>query len=338
MSDVLVVESHTHPVRTETFAAAAGDLAVDVLTLERGSVGADVEPEIVDALDEHAALYFRTGRITRRLLDAHPPLSFVVTHGSGTDHIDVEAATDHGVAVVHTPEGPGPAVVEHTLGLMIATLRELPSRIDATARGEWSSAQGTVPELGELTVGVVGLGTIGLGVARALRPLGPDVLGADPYVTGHRESPLYPRYDRETVEDAGVTLVTLSALFDRADLVSVHVPLTAHTREMIGAPEFSTLDDGFFVNVARGDVVDEAALVDAADQLGGVALDVLSTEPPDYDDPLLSHPNVLVTPHVAASTGGYLERSATSAGEKLRTLFDGGRVDTVVNPAALGNG
>jgi D-3-phosphoglycerate dehydrogenase len=335
MSDVLVVESQTHPVRTETFAAAADTLDVDVLTLERGSVGADVESEILDALDEHAALYFRTGRVTRHLLEAHPPLSFVVTHGSGTDHIDIEAATDHGVTVVHTPEGPGPAVVEHTLGLMIATLRGLPSRIDATARGEWSTAQGTVPELREQTVGILGLGTIGLGVTRALRPLGVDVLGYDPYVTGDRESSLYPRYDRGAVEETGVTLVTLPALFDRADLVSVHVPLTEHTAGMVGEHELSTLDDGYLVNLARGEVVDEPALVDAADHLGGVALDVLSTEPPDPDNPLLSHPNVLVTPHVAASTDGYLERSATSAGEKLRTLFDGGRVDTIVNPAAL---
>ncbi len=335
MSDVLVVESHTHPVRTDTFAAASGHLDFDVLTLERGAVGADVESDIVDALDDHAALYFRTGRVTRRLLEAHPPLSFLVTHGSGTDHIDVDAATDHGVAVVHTPEGPGPAVVEHTLGLMIAMLRDLPSRIEATSRGEWSSAQGTVPELGEQTVGVVGLGTIGLGVARALAPLGADVVGFDPYVTGDRESALYPRYDRETVEENGVTLLSLSELLERAHLVSVHVPLTEATRGMIGKSELSALDDGYLVNVARGEVVDESALLDAADQLGGVAVDVLSTEPPDSGDPLLSHPNVLVTPHVAASTDGYLERSATSAGEKLRTLFDGGSVDTVVNPAAL---
>ena len=335
MSDILVVESQTHPVRTEIVNAAVGGLEIDVLTLERGSVGADVEPEIIDALDDHAALYFRTGRVSHRLLDAHPRLSFVITHGSGTDHVDVEAATAHGVAVVHTPEGPGPAVVEHTLGLMIALLREFPSRINATSRGEWSNAQGTVPELGELTVGIVGLGTIGLGVARALGPLGVEVIGFDPYVTGERESPRYPRYDRATVEDAGVTLVGLSRLFERVDLVSVHVPLTEHTREMIGEAELATLDDGYLVNVARGDVIDESALVDAADHLGGVALDVLSTEPPDPDDPLLSHPNILVTPHVAASTDGYLKRSATSAGETLRTLFDGGRVDTIVNPAAL---
>lgn len=335
MADVLVVESETHPVRTETFATALGDHRIDVLTTERGGVGTNLDDRLAEALEDHAALYFRTGRVSRRLFAEHPALQFIVTHGSGTDHVDVDAATEYGVGVVHTPEGPGPAVVEHTIGLIIALLREFPSRMSATAAGEWSTAQGTVPELGELTVGVVGLGTIGFGVAETLRSLGVTTIGFDPYVTGELDSSLYPRYDRATVEEAGVELVGTPALYERADLVTVHVPLTDHTRGMIGARELSRLEGGYLVNVARGDVIDESALIEAADRLSGVALDVLSQEPPDPNHPLLSRSDVLVTPHVAASTDGYLERSAERAGQKLRILFDGGTVDTLVNPAVF---
>lgn len=333
MPRVLVAYTDEHPVDIVRFRER---IEAEVDTVEMPVENNDAQADVViAALDGHDGLFVRSGHLPARVFDAAPALRMVALHGSGYDHVDLAAATEHGVIVTHNPEGPGPAVVEHTIGFMISLLRDLPRRFEQTAEGDWSAAREMLPELGRQTVGVIGLGTIGFPVAEALLDaFGAEVIGYDPYLTGERESPIWPRFSREQVETAGVELVGIDALFNRASIITIHTPLTSDTDGLVGRDLLERLDGGYVINVARGGVVDEPALAAALDE-GDViraGLDVLTSEPPPADHPLLGRPDVYVTPHVASVTDGYLERAAEVGARKLTTGLTGGRPDYVVNP------
>lgn len=334
MPDVLVVTSSSHPIEVETFAEALGDgYAISELELPPGTLHVRADDELSEALRGKEAIFLRTGEMTRTVIDAADDLRVIAVHGSGYDHVDLDAATGNGVVVTHNPEGPGPAVVEHVVSLMVVLLREFPERFERTAGGEWS--RDPVLELGGRTVGVVGLGFIGSRVARIVsEAFGADVIGHDPYVSGELESGIWPRVDRGEIEAAGVELVGKDELFERSDLVTLHTPLTDRTERMVGEAELDALSGGYLINTSRGDVVDEGALYEAVDAGGleKVGLDVMDQEPADPDNPLLSHPDVYVTPHIASATDGYPPRAARAAAEKIETVLAGGRPDTVANP------
>ncbi|WP_174811861.1 NAD(P)-dependent oxidoreductase [Salinadaptatus halalkaliphilus] len=339
MRSVVITTSRSRPVRADVLESElADDWRVETHEVDAAGLENASPAELAAAVDGHDALVLRPGTVTRDVFERAPSLRALAVYGSGYDRVDLAAATDHDVVVTHSPGAPGPAVVEYTLAAMTALLRDFLGIHERTTGGEWQAAKSMGRELGRTTVGVVGLGTIGLDVARKVDAFGADVLGYDPYVTGDRsDSAIYPRTDRATVEAAGVDLVEFDALLERADVVSLHAPLTDVTRGMIGADELAALSGDYLLNVARGGIVDEDALADAVaeDRLGGVVLDVLEAEPPTADDPLLTSPEVLVTPHVAGVTDGYLERGARLAAEKIETILDGGRPDTVVNPAVF---
>lgn len=335
MPDVLVVESSSHPIETETFRDALGsEYAVSNLELPPGSLHVRADDELTAALDGVDAVFTRAGALTESVLDATTHLQVIAVHGSGYDHIDVDAATANDIVVTHNPEGPGPAVVEHTIAQMILLLREFPARFAQTAEGEWS--RDPVRELSEQTVGVVGLGYIGSRVAEiASETFGADVIGYDPYVDGTRDSDIWPRVDRQEVEAAGVELVDEDDLFSRADVVTLHTPLTDRTADLVSDGELAALEGGYLVNTARGGVVDEDALLTAVESgtIAGAALDVLNEEPPEATDPLLDHPRIHVTPHIASATAAYPRRAAEAAAEKIQMVLSGERPATVVNPA-----
>jgi D-3-phosphoglycerate dehydrogenase len=335
--DVLAVTSSSHPIEVDTFADALGpDHSVSELQLPPGTLHVRADDELISALEGKSAVFLRTGETTDRVIEGSD-LDIVAVHGSGYDHVDLDAATRAGVVVTHNPEGPGPAVVEHTLAMLVTLLREFPDRFERAAGGEWSREP--VLELGERTVGVVGLGYVGSRVARTVSGLGADVLGYDPYVTGDLETGRWPRVTQGAMETAGVEFVARDALFERSDLVTLHAPLTDRTRGMVGPAELDALAGGYLVNTARGGLVDEDALVAALDgPLAGAALDVLREEPPPEDHPLLGHPDAYVTPHIASATDGYPPRAARAGAEKIRTVLGGGRPDTVVNPEVFGGG
>lgn len=334
MTRVLVAFTAAHPVDVDRFRERF-DGATDTLEMPVEDHEAQADA-LAAALDGHQGLFVRSGYLPARVFETAPALRGVALHGSGYDHVDLDAATSHGVAVTHNPDAPGPAVVEHAIALMITLLRDLPRRFDRTAAGDWRGAREIVPELGRRTVGVLGLGTIGFPLATALiETFGADVLGFDPYVTGDGESPIWPRHDRSTVEGAGIDLVALDALFDRASVVTVHTPLTAETADLIDGGLLERLDGGYLLNLARGGVVDEAALERALDR-GDVVragLDVMATEPPPADHPLLGRSDVFVTPHIAGVTDGYLVRAAAVGADKLMTALAGGTPDHLVNVA-----
>jgi D-3-phosphoglycerate dehydrogenase len=335
MARVTVAHSDHLPVavdRLRETLAAEHDLTP--VEIPDGRLGTPPTTELRDAVADSAALVIRPTGPSADLL-ATPGLRIVAIHGSGYDHVDVAAATENGVVVTHSPEAVAPAVVEQTLGTMVALLRDWPSVPNRTAAGEWGRAVGS--EVGERTVGVVGLGTIGFRVARAVRAaFGADVVGHDPHVSDPGDHPIYPRHGRETVEAAGVELVGSDELFDRADLVTLHVPLTDDTRGMVDREALARLD-GHLVNTARGPVVDEAALRAALDAgvVAGGAPHVRAHEPPEADDPLAGRDDVFPTPHVAGKTDGYCRRAAERAGEKVNARLAGERPPFVVNPGVF---
>ncbi|HEY7599176.1 MAG TPA: phosphoglycerate dehydrogenase [Candidatus Limnocylindrales bacterium] len=249
--------------------------------------------ELLARLPEFDALLVRSQvKVDAEALAAGSRLLVVGRAGVGVDNIDLDAATRAGITVVNAPTANTIAAAEHTLALLYALARRVPAADASVRRGEWKRAQFMGQELRGRTLGIVGLGRIGMAIADRARAMEMELLGSDPYLT------------EEMAAVHGVRLVALEQLLREADAITLHVPLTRATRGMIGAPELALMKPGAFViNVARGGVVDEAALADAlaAGRLGGAAIDVYEHEPPT-DSPLLGAPHTVLTPHLGAST------------------------------------
>lgn len=334
MTDIAIIDSDKRQIDIETFREHLDDeLSVDRIALSHGNIDAPIDPSY--DLSSYRALYVRVGEVTAEVLDRTENLEIVSTCGSGYDHIDIEAATERKVLVTHTPEAPAPGAIEHTFGFIFTLLNKFPEMFERTAGGGWAEGQTVVQELTDRTIGVIGLGTIGSQVAKiAQNSFDADVIAYDPYVDGTKESAIYPREDRAEIEAAGITLVNRMELFESASLVTLHVPLTPDTEKMVGADEIDALNDGYLLNLSRGGVVDEAALVDAMsnDVLRGVALDVMETEPPNPSHPLLEMPNVYITPHIAGGKEGYTRRSAEINAKRIETALSGAVSEKIVNP------
>lgn len=323
-------------MRLDLISAELEDCEIRDLEVPAGGLQRDVEAELIDALEGCQGLVVRPGLVTERVITESEDLEIISVLNSGYDHIDIEAATERGIVVTHSPDNPGPSVAEHTVGLMLSMLRSIPSADRRTSESEWARARETERlELQSCTVGVVGLGVIGFDVARTVRrAFGSDVLASDPYVSGERNSAIYPRIDPAQVSDEGIELTDTDTLFERSDLVTVHAPLTEETREFVGREKFEKLAGGYFINTARGEVIDEAALIGAVEDelLAGVALDVMTNEPPASDNPLLHSDLVTVTPHVAGLSNRLHERGVEKLGQRIRTVLAGDRTPYTVNP------
>jgi D-3-phosphoglycerate dehydrogenase len=336
MAEIVVLDSDSRRIDLETFRSNLGGFSADRIALGRGNIDATIDCDI--DLSSYRGIYVRVGEITEDVFGRTDSLEIVSTCGSGYDHVDVNTATEHGVIVTHTPEAPAPGAVEHTFGFIFTLLSEFPSMFDQTAEGGWTEGQVTVSELYDRTLGIVGLGTIGSKVARIAHNIfNAEVIAYDPYVDGTKQSAIYPRTDREEMEASGVRLVDRETLFESASIVTMHVPLTPETEKMVSTSELEALEGGYLINLSRGGVVDEDALIDATqrDLLSGVALDVMTSEPPDPSHPLLGASNVYITPHIAGGKEGYTTRSARINGERMRTTLQDGVPDNVVNPAVL---
>lgn len=313
------------------------EFEIVALEVPAGGLDVDVPERLGEALEGCEACLLGPGQFFREVFEAADDLRVITLTGSGVDHIDLNAATDAGVVVANSPGGPAPSVAEHTFGMTFALLRDVIENSQGVADGRWDEVRSPVTELRGRTMGVVGLGTIGLDVARvAANSFGVRVVGYDPYLSDDRSHPVFPRHDRETVENARVELLNeRSALFERSDIVSVHTPLNEGTEEFIGEEELAALGNGYFVNTSRGGVVDEAALYDALvdGNLSGAALDVFDCEPPSPEDPLLDAPNVVFSPHVAGVSDRTQRRGLEIAAESIRAVLSGERPETVVNQA-----
>jgi D-3-phosphoglycerate dehydrogenase / 2-oxoglutarate reductase len=231
-------------------------------------------------------------QVDAAVIAAGANLRVVARAGVGLDNIDVDAARAAGLIVLNAPDGNTIAAAEHTLALLLAVARRIPAADASVRAGEWQRARFAGVELRGKTLGIIGLGRIGLAVADRARAFGMRIVGQDPYVSA------------AVCAERGIEAMELGPLLDRADVVTVHVPLTDETAGLLDAAAIRRLKPGTIVlNVARGGIVDEAALAEALrdGRLGGAGIDVYGHEPPT-DSPLLAAPNTVLTPHIAAST------------------------------------
>ena len=262
-------------------------------------------------------------RLTADLIARATNLRVIGRAGIGVDNVDVAAATKRGIVVANAPQSNIVAAAEHTMALMLALARHVPQAHRSLTEGRWERSRFGGTELYEKTLGVLGFGRIGQLVAQRARGFGMHVLAFDPFVSAER----YRELGVEKAESSG-------DVYQRADFITVHLPRTPETRGWLNAEAFSQMRDGVFVvNCARGELVDDDALKQALDsgKVGGAALDVFAREP-ITDHPLFSgYDNVVVTPHLGASTAEAQDRAGVQAAEQVVAALTGGVVSNAVN-------
>ena len=282
--------------------------------------------ELVELIGDYDALVVRSQvQVDAGLIEAGKRLIVIGRAGVGVDNVDLEAATRAGITVVNAPTGNTIAAAEHTLALLYGVARRTAAADASVRRGEWQRSQFTGLELRGRTLGIVGLGKIGQAIAVRARAMEMVVVGVDPYVTA------------EQAANHGVELVDLDALLARADVVTVHVPLTRATRGLIGAAAIARMRPGSIIlNVARGGIVDEAAVAAAlaSGHLAGAGIDVFDAEPPT-DSPLLTAPNTLLTPHLGASTAEAQVLVAEEVADQVLDVLAGRSARHAVNAPLL---
>lgn len=242
--------------------------------------------------------------------------------GSGTDNIDKVAATKKGVVVMNTPGGNTVTTGEHAIALMMSLARQLPQATASMKEGKWEKNKFMGTELTDKVLGVVGMGNIGKVVAERGLGLKMVVLGFDPYVS------------KEDMARLGVEYVTLDELYRRSDFITFHTPLTPETKNMVNASSIDKMKKGvFLINCARGALINEADLQAAlaSGKVKGAALDVFPVEPPPPDTPYLKHPNVILTPHLGASTTEAQEKVAVLIAEQICDFLKKGTIRNSVN-------
>lgn len=282
----------------------------------------NLESELADA----DALVVRSAvQVTAELLEHAPKLRVIGRAGVGVDNIDANAATKRGIVVMNTPGANAVAVAELTLGLMITMARQIPKANAALHNGKWEkkSLQGT--ELRGKTLGIVGLGRIGIEVARRARAFGMDLIGYDPFVA--------PVIAREN----GVTLVDIDTIFKGSDYLTLHVGLTPQTEGLINSHSIAIMKPGIrIVNCARGELIVDSALVDGikSGKVGGAALDVFRTEPLK-DSAYFGLDNVILTPHLGGSTDEAQEAIGIQLAEQVSAYLKLGVVQNAVNVPSL---
>lgn len=268
--------------------------------------------ELLAAVADVNAMIVRSGTdVSRELFEAAEELTIVGRAGIGVDNIDIEAATEHGVIVANAPDPNVRATAEHTVGMLFATARSIPQAHARLKGGEWAKGDYLGTEVNGKTLGIVGLGRVGQQVAKRCDGLGMELVAFDPYIPEERADTL------------GVELVDeLEACLQRADVATVHTPLTTETEGMIGKDELQLLEEGYILNCARGGIVDETALAQAVEEgiLEGAAIDVYATEPLPSDSPLTDVEEIVMTPHLGASTRAAQEDVATLT---ARQVIDG---------------
>lgn len=273
--------------------------------------------------DAHALLVRSATQVDAEAIAASPDLRVIARAGVGLDNVDVKAATEAGVMVVNAPTSNIISAAELTVGHVLSLARKIPAAHASMRAGEWRRSAFTGSELFEKTVGIIGLGRIGALVAARLAAFGVTLVAYDPYVTPARASQL------------GVQLLGLDELLTVTDFVTIHMPKTPETTGMIGAKQLALMKpSAYLINVARGGLIDEAALAHALAQgrIAGAGLDVFVTEPP-VDSPLLSAPNVVLTPHLGASTDEAQEKAGISVAKSVRLALAGELVPDAVNVA-----
>ncbi len=312
-------------------------LAEEGLVLLRAEKGIEVivdtklakDPQALKAaLAEADGIAVRSGtQLTAEILQNQPRLKAIVRAGVGVDNIDVPAATRQGIVVMNTPGGNTVSTAEHTMALLLALARNVAPANDSLKTGKWDRNTFTGTQLEGKTLGVIGLGRVGLAVARRALGFGMTVVGFDPLLSAEK-----------ALEHGIESLPRLDELWPRCDFITLHTPLNAETRHLIDARAIGMMKPSArIINCARGGLIDESALVEALSggKLAGAAVDVFDPEPPPADLPLVKHPRVLVTPHLGASTEEAQVSVAVEAARLLADYLVKGQVRFAVNMPTL---
>lgn len=317
MQRVLVAE----PIAPEGVRELRSYPAIEVV--ERHGLTPD---ELRRAVARCAGLLVRSQTaVTRAVIEAGTELRVIGRAGAGVDNIDVAAATERGVLVMNTPGANAQAAAELTVGLMFALARRIPAAAAAVKAGRWERVEFRGTQLLGKSLGIVGIGNVGRLVARSAAALGMRVTAHDPYV------------EPQAAAAYGVTLVPFAALLAESDYISVHTPLTAASRGLIGAAQIARMKRGvYLLNCSRGGVIDEAALLTGLEQgqVAAAALDVYSREPPG-ELAIAHHPRVVATPHLGALTLEAQLNVALMAANRIGRYLTAGEVEAAVNPQAV---
>jgi D-3-phosphoglycerate dehydrogenase len=331
------------PAESNPAGAAAGGERLKVLVKENiGDSGVELlrehfevdlgfdwsDEQLAQRIGEYHGILIRSAtKLTAELIDRATNMRAIGRAGVGVDNVDVDAATKRGIVVANAPQSNVVTAAEHTLALLLALARNIPQAYISLTAGKWERSKFSGVELYEKTLGIIGFGRIGQLVAARARGFQMRVVAFDPFVSAER----YRELGVEKAENS-------EEIYAQADFISIHLPKTDETKNWLNAEAFAQMRDGVrILNVARGGLIDEAALQDALDsgKVGGAALDVFPTEPMT-ESPLFGYPNVIVTPHLGASTAEATDRAGYQSAEQVVAALDGGVVSTAVNIPAIG--
>jgi D-3-phosphoglycerate dehydrogenase len=330
-------------VESNPAGAAAGDERLKVLVKENiGDSGVELlrehfdvdlgfdwsDEQLAQRIGEYHGILIRSAtKLTAELIDKATNMRAIGRAGVGVDNVDVDAATKRGIVVANAPQSNVVTAAEHTMALLLALARNIPQAYISLTAGKWERSKFSGVELYEKTLGIIGFGRIGQLVAARARGFQMRVVAFDPFVSAER----YRELGVEKAENS-------EEIYAQADFISIHLPKTDETKNWLDAEAFAQMRDGVrILNVARGGLIDEAALQAALDsgKVGGAALDVFPTEPMT-ESPLFGYSNVIVTPHLGASTAEATDRAGYQSAEQVVAALDGGVVSTAVNIPAIG--
>ncbi|SDA50638.1 phosphoglycerate dehydrogenase [Methanobrevibacter millerae] len=294
------------------------------------TVDTSITPEeLINTIHEYHGIIVRSRtKVTKEVIDKADNLKIIARAGVGVDNIDLDAATEKGIMVVNSPESTSITVAEHTMGLLLSMARKLSIADKSVKEGNWEKKKFMGVELRNKTLGVIGMGRIGSQVVNRCKSFEMDAVAYDPYLP------------EEVATQMGVELTDLETVLKKADFITIHVPLTPETKHLISYDEFETMKDTVFItNCARGGIIDEEALYDALknDKIGGAALDVYEEEPPAKDSKLFELDNIVLTPHIAASTKEAQRDAAIIVADEIIDLFKGGTPKNVLNMPRIDN-
>jgi D-3-phosphoglycerate dehydrogenase len=293
-------------------------------------VQADTAAEFIDGARDADALITSWGvRIDRQIINALERCIVIGVGSVGVDMVDVEAATDAGIVVTNVPDVFIEEVADHALMLLLAAVRRTKEMDQISATDRWFEGRpilSNVPRLMGQTLGLIAFGNVARCVARRARAFGLRVIAHDPYIS------------ELVISAEGVEPVSFAELLERSDYISMHAPLNDETRHMLGGPQFAAMkNDAVVINTGRGPTIDEAALIAALTngEIAAAGLDVLETEPPAADNPLLGMANVIVTPHVASATTRMRPETRRRVGREVALALRGRWPMSCVNPTVL---
>ncbi|MFZ0441390.1 MAG: phosphoglycerate dehydrogenase [Methanobacterium sp.] len=282
--------------------------------------------ELIDVIKDFDAIIVRSRtKVTREVIEASNKLKVIARAGVGVDNVDVQAATERGVMVINAPESTSITVAEHTMGLILALSRKIAIADSSVKNGKWEKSRFMGIELNGKTLGVIGMGRIGSQVVTRSKAFGMETIVYDPYIT------------EKTASELGVTVVDLETLIKNSDVMTIHVPLTSETKHLIAREQLEMMkNNAFLVNCARGGIINEDDLYEAlaTGKIRGAGLDVFEKEPPE-DSPLLGLDNVVLTPHIAASTSEAQRDAAIIVANEIKKVFMEQSPKNVINMPVL---